>query len=336
MYLYKRKSGIYYVIYNQPNGKRTSLSTQTQYKKEALKFLTDFKSTLKERQEQKVTPITLKDFSLVFLKYSETIHTPKTTKAFTISFKFLQLYLGNIQLSELTRSQMESYFQHRISSSSIYSARKDLINLSSAFNKAVIDNYLITNPCKGIKRFKIPEKQPLFFRELEFEKLLSVIDDNDFKDLVLFAINTGLRQMELITLQFDQVELNDKLLILNNLNYTTKSKKIRTIPLNECAKGVIQKRMQDGVNTPLIFTRNGEAYKPDFVSHKFKYYVRKANLNDKYNFHSLRHTFASWLIQRGANIYYVSKLLGHSNLSVTEMYSHLRTDDLRESIELLD
>ena len=77
-------------------------------------------------------------------------------------------------------------------------------------------------------------------------------------------------------------------------------------------------------------------YKPDYVSRKFKKYVLKAELNPKYKFHSLRHTCASWLVQAGVSLYIVKELLGHSSISVTEIYSHLRTDDLRKSIELLN
>ncbi len=64
--------------------------------------------------------------------------------------------------------------------------------------------------------------------------------------------------------------------------------------------------------------------------------MRKTSLNSKLNLHSLRHTFASWLVQRGVSIYEVSKLLGHSDIIVTEIYSHLRAEDLRESVNLLN
>src|SRR5690606_34172057 len=104
--------------------------------------------------------------------------------------------------------------------------------LSSAFNKAVRDNYLLSNPCKGIRRFKLPEKQPLFYSQEDFEKLLNSIDDEDLKDLTIFAVNTGLRQMEMISLEWRQVDFNEKIVLLDNRTHLTKAKKIRTIPLN--------------------------------------------------------------------------------------------------------
>jgi len=63
--------------------------------------------------------------------------------------------------------------------------------------------------------------------------------------------------------------------------------------------------------------------------------VRKAKLNDKIHFHTLRHSFASRLVQKGASIYIVKELLGHSDVTTTQIYSHLEQRNLREVIKLL-
>ena len=74
----------------------------------------------------------------------------------------------------------------------------------------------------------------------------------------------------------------------------------------------------------------------DRITKTFKKYVIKSKLNPKLKFHSLRHTFASWLVQRGVSIYEVSKLLGHSDIKVTEIYAHLKPENLRNAVELLN
>ena len=61
-----------------------------------------------------------------------------------------------------------------------------------------------------------------------------------------------------------------------------------------------------------------------------------SSLNPQLNRHSLRHTFASWLVQAGVSIFEVSKLLGHSDIRVTEIYSHLRAEDLLNSVNKLN
>ena len=141
--------------------------------------------------------------------------------------------------------------------------------------------------------------------------------------------------MELLTLEWNQINFKDRFLILDNRNHITKSKKIRTIPLNIRAMQILTSR-QIILNGDLIFTINGEGITQDSISKRFKKYVIASKLNPKLNFHSLRHTFASWLIQRGASIYSVSKLLGHSDVKVTEIYAHLRPEDLIDSVNKLN
>lgn len=335
MYLSKRSNGIYYIFYQNIFGKKTCISTKCELKQDALKFLSNFEAELKLRQQTKTIPISLKEFIFSFLKYSESIHREKTTGGFKNTFKFLINYLGDIQLSEITQKRINDYLQNRIETSSIYQARKDLINISSAFTKAVQDKYMVENVCKGIKRFRIPERQPLFYSELDFEILLKTIENEDLKDLIIFAINTGLRQMELLTLNWNQINFKDRFVILDNRSHLTKSKKIRAIPLNITALQILTKRELNKTSEN-VFTFNQKPMNQDFISHEFKKYVLGAKLNPKLNFHSLRHSFGSWLVQKGVSIYEVSKLLGHSDLKVTEIYAHLRPENLRNAVELLN
>jgi len=81
-----------------------------------------------------------------------------------------------------------------------------------------------------------------------------------------------------------------------------------------------------------IFTVDGKKIAEDLVTHMFKAYVRKADLNPKLHLHSLRHTFATWLVQEGVSIYEVQKLLGHSSISVTQVYSHLAASELHGAV----
>jgi site-specific recombinase XerD len=334
--LSKRSNGYYYVFYDTPSGKRTCISTKTKYKSEAVKFLSNFKEEINKRNDPKSSSISLKEFIQEFLQYSHTIHTSKTVKAYGQSLSYLQKYFGDAQLKEITNGKLIKYFENRITISSIYQARKDLICFSSSFNYAIKQGLIKQNPCKGIRRFRIPEKQPLFFSEIDFQVLISVIDDSDMLDLVNFTVNTGLRQMEVLTLEWSQINFKDKILLLNNQNHITKSKKVRSIPLNIKAMQILVDR-QIRSKGNVIFTVQGKTLTPDYISRKFKNYVTTAKLNSKLTFHSLRATFASWLIQRGASIVSVSKILGHSSIKVTEShYAFLRQDDLIESIKRLD
>lgn len=117
--------------------------------------------------------------------------------------------------------------------------------------------------------------------------------------------------MELLTLEWSQINFTDNFLILDNNNgHITKSKRIRTIPLNSICTEIIKKRYEKtDFRTQNIFTLAGNPISQDWLSKNFKKYVIKAKVNSKLNFHSLRHTNASWLVQSGVSIFVVSKLL---------------------------
>jgi len=334
MFLSKRSNGTYYVFYEQGNGKRTCISTKTKLKKEANLFLSQFSEKLKSLRKQSFNPISLKDFSFKYLKYSELSHTWKTTLTYRTTFNLMIEYLGNIQLSELTKSSIEDFISYRIKKVSAYAGRKDLINIKAMLNWAVENNFLNSNPSNKIKRIKTPEKLPVFFNQEDFDKLIFTIDSDDIRDLVIFAVNTGIRQGEIINLEFPQVDFINRVITLDNQNHITKSKRVRSIPLNEITLQILNTRVRK-IGSSYVFTLNGNKFNQDFLIHKFKKYVLKARLNPKLNFHALRHTFASWLVQRGVSIYEVSKLLGHSDIKTTEIYSHLRVEDLREAVNKL-
>ncbi len=336
MYLCKLKNGYYYVFYKSDNGKKNKISSRLKHKAEALEFFSEFKEQLKKRNHKDyLLPITLKEFIWEFLKLSSVYHTDKTYGCYKSTLKFFTKFLSpSILLSDITTSQVENYLLDRYQTTSVYAHRKDYINLKAFFNKAIKVNYLKSNPLSRIKRINVPEKLPTFFTQDEFSKLLNVIDKEDVKDLVIFAVNTGLRQSELLNLQFRLVNFGNRTIILDNQTHITKSKRIRSVPLNETAFNIVQKR--NDARYQNVFTLRESGIKQDWIVHNFKKYVLKAKLNPKLNFHSLRHTFASWLVQSGISIYEVSKLLGHADIKTTQIYAHLRTDDLRNAVLMLD
>ena len=80
---------------------------------------------------------------------------------------------------------------------------------------------------------------------------------------------------------------------------------------------------------------NGIKFNEDFISKQFKKIIRKANLNDDIHFHTLRHSFASILVQRGVSLYVVKELLGHEDIKTTQVYSHLTQVSLSNAVNLL-
>jgi len=73
----------------------------------------------------------------------------------------------------------------------------------------------------------------------------------------------------------------------------------------------------------------------DYISKRFKKICRKLKFNESYHFHTIRHTFASNLVQRGVDLYTVKELLGHSNITTTQIYSHLKRSNLVSAVDKL-
>ena len=186
--LSKRKNGFYYVYYLNELGKRACISTKSKRKNEALKFLVNFKNQLEERKANKVIPIKLERFFFEYLKYSESIHTTKSTQTIPSAVNSFIKYFGAIQLSDLSGKSISKYLQHRTDKVSPYVVKREIAYLSGMFNWGITWRYMNENLTKGIRKPKLPEKQPLFFAVSDFEILLRTIDNQDIKSLAFYFL----------------------------------------------------------------------------------------------------------------------------------------------------
>jgi integrase len=157
-----------------------------------------------------------------------------------------------------------------------------------------------------------------------------------WKLIVVFAALSGMRQGEILSLKWSQIDLTNRMVrIESRKDFRTKSGKRRTIPLGSGAVCLLRGLEQGGPDR-FVFTLGGSQLRGVWVGTKLRRYVRSLGINRKLNFHSLRHSFASWLAMDGVSIYQISKLLGHSDVSVTqEFYAHLQPESLRDAVDRL-
>jgi len=257
MFLSKRKNGIYYVIYKLPNGNRTSISTKTNSYTEATKFLLKFQEKNDSVVASRFVNTTLREFAIDFINYSQIVHSNSTTRDFETTFRYFLKFFGFTKiLKELSNQNIQEYIHDRIKRSSIYQARKDLINLKSAFRRANEIGMLNYNPTAGIKSIRRPERLPMFYSKDDFQKLIASIDDIDIRDLTIFAVNTGLRQKELITLEWRNINMKSQTLTLDNNNFITKTRRVRSVPLNSTAFEILNKRKLFASRQYFLFKEN--------------------------------------------------------------------------------
>jgi len=144
-------------------------------------------------------------------------------------------------------------------------------------------------------------------------------------DLVEFALFTGMRRGEVLGLIWERVDRARGVVLLD----ATKSGKRREVPLNSHADAVLARR--GSKSTGLVFgTRRWDHFRTAWENA-----VERAKLAD-FHFHDLRHTFASWAVQRGASLQEVKDLLGHHSLAMTLRYGHLAPEHLRTAVARLD
>jgi integrase len=332
MFLSKRSNGVYYLWYEDENGSKRKVSTRHKRKSDALKFVNEFKNREREKRIR-IKNVSLSKFKDEYLEYSQHNHTAGTKrKHFESAFNEFIRHIGDFPLNSISYKQIETFLSAKRTEASAWTARRCYIALSSAFETARKWGYIRENIFRQIKRPEPPEQRPLFLTKQQFNQLLDGVDDKDFRELIITGVSTGLRLGELVNLEWEHVDLIRRIIdVVNTTEHVTKNKKSRSIPLSEQMHRLLALRKERSV-CRYVFHRNLRKYNDEYVSKQFKKFVRKAKLNDKIHFHTLRHTFASWLVQSGVSLYEVQRLLGHSNISTTMVYSHLQVEERHDTV----
>ncbi|MCX6150170.1 MAG: tyrosine-type recombinase/integrase [Ignavibacteriales bacterium] len=337
MFLFLRDGYYHLEYFDEVENRIRRISTRCKKKTEAISFLTDFNRKLSNKPKLKF--ILLHDFSNLYLQQLEKTHSQNYKAIVKISFALLEKGIGNIPITQISVRQLEKYFADTYQRTK-QGARTYYIALRSAFNKAISWNYISENPISKIKLPKIPKNNPLFINEVELNLIIGKEDNPQLKDVYSFAFHTGMRLAEITNLKWNQIDLVERIIkVTNTADFTTKGKKERIIPINERMFLMLTNRLpkiMDINKDVYLFNRNGIKYNDEFISKQFKKAVRKINIDSKFHFHSLRHSFASNLIMKGIPIYTVMELLGHSDIKTTQIYSHLKVENLREAVKVLE
>jgi integrase len=155
--------------------------------------------------------------------------------------------------------------------------------------------------------------------------------------MALLSLHCGLRAGEIFNLTWGDVDLERGILTLRD----SKSGKTRMAFMTENVKGVIEKP-DDAKHDDLVFPDRDDN-KMKRISNAFQRAVNELGFNNGISdprqqvvFHTLRHTFASWLVENGTDLYTVKELMGHSTLAMTERYSHLGQNTLQNAVRNLE
>lgn len=321
------------------DGKRTKVSTKTSDRKEAEKFKASFVPKPKLDSIPKKTSIKLSSFIAEYKCYVKNTYSEKyLTKAVNPSFNRLQAFLPDLPLEYITSKNIDQFI------SSVYAKSKFAASLyhrtlKAAFNKAVIWNYIPDNPFNKIKSPKVVKSFPVYLSEAELILILNKTEDQLLKDIFTTAYYTGMRLNELLSMKWNWIDFTQEVITIKNTDdFNTKNKRERVIPIHPKVRKIFQSNFYiSGINKTsfVFFRKSGIKLNGEFISKQFKQAVRSAELNEDIHFHSLRHSFASALVQRSVSLYTVKELLGHENIKTTQIYSHLQQESLNKAVNLL-
>ena len=140
------------------------------------------------------------------------------------------------------------------------------------------------------------------------------------------AVQTGMRSEELLGLRWDQVDLGRREVRL----VVTKTNRPRVVPLSDRAVAVFVASPRLSAS-PYVFTNPNTGNRYRNLRQSFLTACSRAGISD-YRWHDIRHTFASWHVQSGTDLYRLSRILGHSTLQMTTRYAHLATENLHQAV----
>jgi integrase len=212
--------------------------------------------------------------------------------------------------------------------------------IRQAFNHARrLDLFSGDNPVSKVKKPSPDNRRMRFLTEGEAAMLLEACreESQQMHDQALLSLHCGLRAGEIFNLKWRDVDLENGILALRG----TKSGKTRYAHMTEDVMTMLS-RLDTKEPDALVFPgRKGEKQKE--IGDSFERAVAKCGLNegvadrrDRVVFHSLRHSFASWLVQAGVSLYVVKEALGHGTMAMTERYAHLAPDAMKGAVNVLN
>lgn len=275
-------------------------------------------------------------FYLEYLKYERRV-SDNTVESYGENLKKLTQNINKDILS-LTTSDIRMILNNMETSPKTKAHYLSVLN--SFYNYMIFNGIIKNNPCSGIKLPKLEKKLPNYLTIEEIDKLLDIklIKPIDYRNKamleVLFA--TGTRISELINLTLNQIDYNECI-----IRVLGKGKKDRIIPIGNTAMEYLKLYINEyrgfilkTKNSEYVFiNKNGTKISRQGFFKILKKLVKEAGIEKDVSPHTLRHSFATYLLNNGADLRIIQELLGHENLVTTEIYSHLSNKKIEEDYQ---
>jgi len=253
-------------------------------------------------------------------------------------------FFGRMLAHQIRLGTLDEYIRFlRSKGNSSATINKEMSVLRMVFKFAVEHEHLPENPMKKSFHQRVINKKLDYFSEIEVRSLLDQNKSSEIYPILFIAIHTGMRLSEILGLCWDRVDFVSnrieitRTLVRSQLQETTKTGKARYFPMNAKLRDMFFQLRQSQAQSNLVFTDlNGNGYNSDhFRQRYFSKVCIRARVR-QLRFHDLRHTFASHFMMKGGDLFELSKLLGHSDVKMTQVYAHLSPQHLERASEIVD
>ncbi len=294
--------------------------------------------TLKESLIQKQLDIIDGFVEHLWVQYGLSDNTLSSYRTDLLQFSRWLTHTHHISLVAVDAEQLQSYLSYRVKQK--LSARSTARFLSSTrrFYAYCLQAHLMTaDPSAAIESPKIGRSLPHSLSISDVEKLLAapvIKNDIDMRDLAMLELMyaCGLRVSELISLELSQVNLSQ-----GAVRILGKGGKERLVPIGELARERLEEYLKktrplflmNKTSEKVFLSRRGQAITRQAFWYRVKHYAKLAGITQKLSPHTLRHAFATHLLNHGADLRALQMLLGHADLSTTQIYTHIAKERLK-------
>ena len=270
-------------------------------------YLNDFKNFIES--EKKYSKHTVSAYVNDLEEFNKFLNTNSVKLNDKLNYSFIRQWI--VELSE-----------NGLSTRSI---NRKISSLKSYFNFLIAINKLNVSPLKLHRNLKVEPKIIIPFNEREMDKVFEIFNNNSGKldrDFLIIEIlySTGVRRDELINLKFEDIYFEQGL-----IKVLGKRNKERLVPVLPNLLSKIKKySSNNSINSYLFKSKNGKKISPSTIYRIVKKYFRQISSKNKISPHVLRHSFATHMINNGADINSVKEILGHSSLASTQIYTKIK------------
>ena len=253
--------------------------------------------------------------------------------------KFGQYLAENdIKYNKVTNEELKKYMEYLTEQNKKPSTiSRTIASIRAFYQFEVKNNKNIKDPTESIRSPKIEKRTPCILTAEEVELLLDQPKDVDLKGtrdkaMLEFAYATGMRVTEIISLNIDDINLQEATVICKN------GTKQRVIPLGKMSLLALKEYVEEARNIlvksekekALFVNLNGKRLTRQGFWKIIKYYQEQANITKDITPHTLRHSFATHLLQNGADLKSIQMMLGHSDISSTQVYMQFQNGGLND------